>query len=100
MAASWVVTADDGRAWRSRSLILTPPAPQSLTLLDAGGVELAPHERRALEAITYAPCLCAMLLVDGTVWLPAPGAPSSVHTTKSRGSLTTSAKASRRQRQC
>ena len=48
MAASWVVTADDGRAWRSRSLILTPPAPQSRTLLDAGGVELAPHERRAL----------------------------------------------------
>lgn len=79
MAASWVVTADDGRAWRSRSLILTPPAPQSLTLLDAGGVELAPHERRALEAITYAPCLCAMLLVDGSVWLPAPGAVQRPH---------------------
>lgn len=79
VAASWVVTADDGRAWRSRSLILTPPAPQSLTFLDAGGVELAPHERRALAAITYAPCLCAMLLVDGSVWLPAPGAVQRPH---------------------
>lgn len=75
----WVVTADDGRAWQGRSLILTPPAPQSLTLLGTGGVELPPSERRALEAITYAPCLCAMLMVDGSVWLPAPGAVQRPH---------------------
>ena len=33
----WVVTARTGRAWRSRSLVLTPPAPQSLGIMDAGG---------------------------------------------------------------
>ena len=79
MAASWVVTADDGRVWHSRSLILTPPAPQSLNLLDAGGVELPRMNARALAAITYAPCLCAMLLVEGSVWLPAPGAVQRPH---------------------
>lgn len=79
MAAGWVVTADDGRTWHSRSLILTPPAPQSRNLLDAGGVELTPRERSALAAITYAPCLCAMLLVEGSVWLPAPGAVQRPH---------------------
>lgn len=77
---SWVVTADDGRPWYSRSLILTPPAPQSLGLLRAGGLELAPHEQQALEAIAYAPCLCAMLLVDGPVRLPPPGAVQRPHT--------------------
>ncbi len=75
----WVVTAEDGRAWRSRSLVLTPPAPQALGILDAGGVKIAPQDRQALRAISYAPCLCAMLLVDGSVWLPAPGAVQRPH---------------------
>ena len=76
---TWVVRADDGRAWSSSSLILTPPAPQSLNLLKAGGLELASHERRALEAIAYAPCLCAMLVVNGAVCLPAPGGVQRPH---------------------
>jgi predicted NAD/FAD-dependent oxidoreductase len=69
-----MVTGENGQTWHSRSLVLTPPAPQSLSLLDTGGVQLPPEQRQALEAITYAPCLCAMLLVDGSVWLPTPGA--------------------------
>lgn len=75
----WSVAAEDGREWRSRSLVLTPPAPQSLQLLDAGNVDLPAEQRHALETITYAPCLCAMLLVDGSVWLPAPGAVQRPH---------------------
>jgi renalase len=75
----WVVTAEDGQAWHGRSLMLTPPAPQSLGLLDAGGVRLAAEDRQALAAISYAPCLCAMLLVNGAVWLPAPGAVQRPH---------------------
>ncbi|MFN8469006.1 MAG: FAD-dependent oxidoreductase [Caldilineaceae bacterium] len=70
----WVVTSEDGRAWHGRSLMLTPPAPQSRGILDAGGTKLAADDRQALAAISYAPCLCAMLLVDASVWLPAPGA--------------------------
>jgi renalase len=76
---AWVVTAEDGRTWHSRSLVLTPPAPQSLGILDAGGVELAASDRQALTAISYAPCLCAMLLVDSSVRLPAPGAVQRPH---------------------
>ena len=77
--ATWVVTTDDGQVWYSRSLVLTPPVPQSLGILDAGGVKLAANERQALAAVTYAPCLCAMLQVDGSVWLPAPGAVQRPH---------------------
>lgn len=75
----WRVVSEDGGEWCGRSLVLTPPAPQSLALIEAGGVELSAEQRRALAAITYAPCLCAMILVDGTVWLPAPGAVQRRH---------------------
>lgn len=69
----WRVHDDTGRLWRSRSLVLTPPAPQSLALL-AGGVVLPPNQQAALQSIRYAPCLCALCSAAGAVWLPAPGA--------------------------
>jgi predicted NAD/FAD-dependent oxidoreductase len=70
----WAVTAEDGGRWNARVVVLTPPAPQARALLAAGGAALAPSQEAALAAITYAPCLCAMFEVDGSVWLPAPGA--------------------------
>ncbi len=79
VGGTWVARADDGQTWHGRSLVLTPPAPQSRSLLAAGGVELADDDSGALAAITYAPCLCAMLLVNGSVWLPAPGAVQRPH---------------------
>jgi predicted NAD/FAD-dependent oxidoreductase len=75
----WRVAAEDGRTWQARSLVLTPPAPQSLALLQAGGVELPEEQMQALRAISYAPCVCALFLVQGTVWLPAPGAIQRLH---------------------
>ena len=70
----WHVQDDNGNTWRSRALVLTPPAPQSLALLAAGSVVLAQQQMAALAAIAYAPCLCALCAAEGTVWLPAPGA--------------------------
>lgn len=70
----WRVQDDSGRTWRSRSLVLTAPVPQSLALLSATGVRLPADQEAALQAITYAPCLCALCWAEGTVWLPAPGA--------------------------
>jgi predicted NAD/FAD-dependent oxidoreductase len=70
----WQVSDDRGRTWRSRSLVLTPPAVHSLALLAASGVSLPPATDSALRAIRYAPCLCALCWIEGTVWLPAPGA--------------------------
>jgi predicted NAD/FAD-dependent oxidoreductase len=75
----WRVVAEDGREWYGRSLVLTAPAPQSQALLRAGGVELPAEQEQALAAITYAPCVCAMIAVEGTVWLPAPGAVQRLH---------------------
>jgi predicted NAD/FAD-dependent oxidoreductase len=60
--------------FQATTLILTPPVPQSLALLDVGQVALTPTDREALEAICYAPCLCGIFWLEGNISLPAPGA--------------------------
>ncbi len=70
----WQVRLLDGTTFEAPALLMTPPIPQSLTLLDAGTVALSRHDRAALEDITYDPCLAAMYHVDGEVHLPEPGA--------------------------
>lgn len=69
----WVVTTTHD-AIVADAVLLTAPAPQSLALLAAGGVELSPEDRRVLEAIEYEPCLAVLALVDGPTQLPPPGA--------------------------
>lgn len=73
-AEGWLATAEDGSTFRGRALLLTPPVPQSLALLDAGGVVLPAVDRAALEAVAYAPCLCGLFWVEGETSLPEPGA--------------------------
>lgn len=68
----WQVAAD-GATWTASAVILTPPVPQSLDLVDAGGIELPYTHRRALESIAYEPCLAALARLDGPSGLPDPG---------------------------
>jgi len=70
----WQAQTESGQLYSSRALLLTPPVPQSLALLAAGQVKLVPHEQTALARIEYAPCLCGLFWVDGSVSLPEPGA--------------------------
>jgi renalase len=71
--ARYAVVGESGRR-AARSLLLTPPVPQSLELLRAGGVELEGSARVALERIAYAPCLAALALLEGPSAVPPPGA--------------------------
>jgi predicted NAD/FAD-dependent oxidoreductase len=70
----WTAVADSGEEYNSQALILTPPTPISLALIDAGDVTLSTDDRAALEEISYAPCLCAVIVIDGETTLPEPGA--------------------------
>lgn len=70
----WQVTTDQGGSMRAGALILTPPVPQSLMLIDAGKVLLQSQDREILESISYEPCLTAMFKIEGSVNLPPPGA--------------------------
>lgn len=72
--SGWTVTDDRGQDYLSSALIMTPPAPQSLELLDAGEVRLSDDNRVALEKIRYEPCLAGMFLLENDAPLPVPGA--------------------------
>ncbi|MDB4433415.1 FAD-dependent oxidoreductase [bacterium] len=69
----WEAVTKEGDHYRGDALLLTPPVPQSLSLLDAGGFELSAGHRRALENIEYDPCFAVMALLDGPSRVPEPG---------------------------
>ena len=72
-AAGWVAELENGETVCAGAVLLTPPVPQSLALLDAGLVDIPPKERASLESIEYDPCLAIMLVLDGPSNIPPPG---------------------------
>ncbi|HVL97869.1 MAG TPA: FAD-dependent oxidoreductase [Egibacteraceae bacterium] len=56
-------------AWEADGVVVTPPLPAALALLDAG--DLAVPE--GLRAIAYAPCIALLAALDGPSAVPEPG---------------------------
>ena len=69
----WHAETTTGRTFTAAALLLTPPVPQSLALLDAGGIVLAPELRTRLDSIEYERCLAVMAVLDGPSRIPPPG---------------------------
>jgi predicted NAD/FAD-dependent oxidoreductase len=69
----WQIMTEDGESLTADALIMTPPVPQSLALLAAGGVALPAGTQSALEHIAYDPCLAVLAVLDGPSDVPAPG---------------------------
>lgn len=57
----WLATTDQEEL-SADAVLCTPPAPQTLALLAAGGVALPDDVRSALEAVTFDPCLAVLAL--------------------------------------
>jgi predicted NAD/FAD-dependent oxidoreductase len=72
-AVGWEALLEDGERLTACALLLTPPAPQSLELLDTSGIELSPEHLSRLEGIAYDPCLAVMAVLDGPSRVPPPG---------------------------
>ena len=72
-AAGWLATLDSGETVFAEAVLLTPPVPQSLAILDAGGVELLPATRATLESVAYERCLAVMAVLAGPARIPPPG---------------------------
>lgn len=70
----WQTLDEKGEAIQAQAVLLTPPIPHALDLLDAGGAVLRYEQRRVLEQIDYAPCLTGLFWVNGEIRLPPPGA--------------------------
>jgi predicted NAD/FAD-dependent oxidoreductase len=69
----WMVVLQNGATLQAGAVLLTPPVPQALALLEAGEVALEPAKRAQLEDIDYEPCLAVMAVLDGPTRLPPPG---------------------------
>ena len=76
-AEGWALADSDGRGYLSRGLIMTPPMPETLALLNGSGVHLHDDDDAALRRIRFGPCLCGIHAVNGDVALPEPGAMQS-----------------------
>jgi predicted NAD/FAD-dependent oxidoreductase len=72
--SSWRTQTARGETYTSAAVLLTPPVPQSLALLDAGGVVLTPEMHKRLSAIEYERCLAVMAILDSPSSVPRPGA--------------------------
>ena len=68
-----VVSLDDRTDISSRAVVLTPPAPQSIALLDRGGLPLPSSARAALEAIVIEPALAVLARLEHPSAVPPPG---------------------------
>lgn len=69
----WRVITGDNRQFNGNHLILTPPVPQSLALLEAGGITMPAKEGQHLEALQYDPCIAVLAILDGRSAIPSPG---------------------------
>ncbi|MEM7131804.1 MAG: FAD-dependent oxidoreductase [Chloroflexota bacterium] len=70
----WQATDEVGNEYQAGTVILTPPVPQSLALLNAGEVALNNQDQTVLEGLAYAPCLCGLFWIEGEVYFEEPGA--------------------------
>lgn len=69
----WLAVFENGETVAAGAVLLTAPVPQSLALLDAGGVEVDASMREQLEAVEYEPCLAVMAVPKGGSNIPQPG---------------------------
>lgn len=72
-AGRWHATTANDRRYSARSLILTPPAPQSLALLETSSITIPAPIRQALAQITYEPCIALLVQLDRPSGIPEPG---------------------------
>ena len=69
----WRAETNTGEDYLASAVVLTPPVPQSLALMAAGGFALPPEVHARLAAIDYERCLAVMAVIDGPSRLPPPG---------------------------
>lgn len=71
-ANRWLVETDK-QQYEGDILVMTPPLPQSLALLDASGIVLPPEIGSALKKVSYHSCIAVLALLEKPSQIPAPG---------------------------
>jgi predicted NAD/FAD-dependent oxidoreductase len=71
--AGWTAVTQSREAFSAGAVVLTPPVPQSLAIMEAGGLTLEANTRTRLEGLEYERCLAVMAALSGPSWLAPPG---------------------------
>lgn len=71
--AAWRARADGGVTYAADAVLLTPPVPQMLDLLDASRIRLQTDVQHQLEGVHYERCIAVLVLLDGPSDIPPPG---------------------------
>jgi renalase len=71
--SQWLVKTEDAQEYLGEMLLLTPPVPQCLDLLDASLMVLPLDVRFALENVSYHRCIALLALLEKPSNIPAPG---------------------------
>jgi predicted NAD/FAD-dependent oxidoreductase len=69
----WVARTERGDRYNGSRIIISAPIPQSLNLLESGGVSLPKNNLEALHAIDYQPCIAGLVLMKRPSAIPSPG---------------------------
>ncbi|MGF1540511.1 MAG: NAD(P)/FAD-dependent oxidoreductase [Pleurocapsa sp.] len=69
----WLITTQSDRQYQGDMLVMTPPVPQSLSLLDASLIPIPLEVRFALEQIEYNCCIAVLALLEQPSNIPPPG---------------------------
>ncbi|MBE9043107.1 FAD-dependent oxidoreductase [Pleurocapsales cyanobacterium LEGE 10410] len=69
----WSITTEGDRQFEGDILVMAPPVPQSLDLLDNSQIVLPSHSRTSLEQISYHSCIAVLALLEQPSSIPAPG---------------------------
>lgn len=73
LAKGWEAQTEEGQKFRAHALILTPPVPQILSILEASKIGLPSPIQSSLHDIRYDHCLAVLALIDGLSHIPYPG---------------------------
>jgi predicted NAD/FAD-dependent oxidoreductase len=78
----WRLKTGTGEEFRAATLLLTPPAPQSIALLSGRGESALSRILNTLQSIEFDPCLALLVTLKGPSRVPSPGyvRPSFVRT--------------------
>ncbi len=69
----WSATTESGDKFTADSIILTPPLPQTLQLLETSGIFLADDQAAPLQQINYHTCIAMLALLKSPSGIPEPG---------------------------
>ncbi|MFM1841859.1 MAG: hypothetical protein RLZZ490_595 [Cyanobacteriota bacterium] len=69
----WYVHGESGHCYQADCLILTPPLPQTLALLETSAIALPEALHHRFQGIHYAPCITLLALLEHPSQVPYPG---------------------------